>query len=129
MPSAKILPLATQLRATPPARQRFFRPVSARIERARRSMTSFFFSCRRRHASCLSDWSSDVCSSDLASRRDFPLWSTLLLQFRPHFSFGKSEDKSVPPGRRTPKRKKGHYYFTYLIGEGRRFWHCRAIRV
>src|SRR5262245_63476695 len=27
---------------------------------------TFFFSCRRRHTSCLSDWSSDVCSSDLA---------------------------------------------------------------
>src|SRR5205814_4312637 len=29
----------------------------------------FFFSSRRRHTRCLSDWSSDVCSSDLASRR------------------------------------------------------------
>src|SRR5262245_12082084 len=27
---------------------------------------SFFFSIRRRHTSCLSDWSSDVCSSDLS---------------------------------------------------------------
>src|SRR5262245_4933816 len=25
---------------------------------------SFFFSSRRRHTRCLSDWSSDVCSSD-----------------------------------------------------------------
>src|ERR1039458_10651155 len=25
----------------------------------------FFFSSRRRHTICLSDWSSDVCSSDL----------------------------------------------------------------
>src|SRR5262245_66420774 len=29
-------------------------------------VTWFFFSSRRRHTSCLSDWSSDVCSSDLA---------------------------------------------------------------
>src|SRR5262245_66665899 len=29
----------------------------------------FFFSSRRRHTRCLSDWSSDVCSSDLACRR------------------------------------------------------------
>src|SRR5258705_13830478 len=29
----------------------------------------FFFSSRRRHTRCLSDWSSDVCSSDLASSR------------------------------------------------------------
>src|SRR5258705_4743214 len=28
----------------------------------------FFFSRRRRHTRCLSDWSSDVCSSDLSAR-------------------------------------------------------------
>src|SRR5437899_7426307 len=28
----------------------------------------FFFSSRRRHTRCLSDWSSDVCSSDLKLR-------------------------------------------------------------
>src|SRR5262245_64767219 len=28
----------------------------------------FFFSSRRRHTRCLSDWSSDVCSSDLTRR-------------------------------------------------------------
>src|SRR5438045_8003323 len=28
-------------------------------------MIYFFFSSRRRHTRCLSDWSSDVCSSDL----------------------------------------------------------------
>src|SRR5437899_12669386 len=28
-------------------------------------MICFFFSSRRRHTRCLSDWSSDVCSSDL----------------------------------------------------------------
>src|SRR5437899_4287827 len=31
----------------------------------------FFFSSRRRHTRCLSDWSSDVCSSDLASEKGF----------------------------------------------------------
>src|SRR5205814_5302483 len=31
---------------------------------------SIFFSSRRRHTRCLSDWSSDVCSSDLAAQRD-----------------------------------------------------------
>src|SRR5947199_1787518 len=30
-------------------------------------MSLFFFSSRRRHTRCLSDWSSDVCSSDLCS--------------------------------------------------------------
>src|SRR5205814_3920705 len=29
----------------------------------------FFFSSRRRHTRCLSDWSSDVCSSDLPASK------------------------------------------------------------
>src|SRR5258705_8090019 len=29
------------------------------------ALAFFFFSSRRRHTRCLSDWSSDVCSSDL----------------------------------------------------------------
>src|SRR5205814_1490411 len=33
----------------------------------------FFFSSRRRHTRCLSDWSSDVCSSDLYQRITLPL--------------------------------------------------------
>src|SRR5205814_9820689 len=32
-------------------------------------MNLFFFSSRRRHTRCLSDWSSDVCSSDLMRHR------------------------------------------------------------
>src|SRR5471030_3469694 len=32
----------------------------------------FFFSSRRRHTRCLSDWSSDVCSSDLCRRAAAP---------------------------------------------------------
>src|SRR5258706_8854376 len=31
----------------------------------------FFFSSRRRHTRLVSDWSSDVCSSDLWSNRDY----------------------------------------------------------
>src|SRR5437899_5243808 len=31
-----------------------------------RRFTEFFFSSRRRHTRCLSDWSSHVCSSDLS---------------------------------------------------------------
>src|SRR2546429_1033287 len=33
----------------------------------------FFFSSRRRHTRCSRDWSSDVCSSDLAAELDFRL--------------------------------------------------------
>src|SRR5262245_17356937 len=32
--------------------------------RSRVAVSPFFFSSRRRHTRCLSDWSSDVCSSD-----------------------------------------------------------------
>src|SRR5438045_6425985 len=32
----------------------------------------FFFSSRRRHTRCLSDWSSDVCSSDLTGKTAAP---------------------------------------------------------
>src|SRR5262245_48129395 len=37
----------------------------------------FFFSSRRRHTRCLSDWSSDVCSSDLAAEAYAPLYAAL----------------------------------------------------
>src|SRR5215831_20460035 len=40
----------------------------------------FFFSSRRRHTRCLSDWSSDVCSSDL---RAGPLAGNRASRFSP----------------------------------------------
>src|SRR5437016_7683225 len=36
----------------------------------------FFFSSRRRHTRLVSDWSSDVCSSDLIWRKSAPIVST-----------------------------------------------------
>src|ERR1035438_10618063 len=36
------------------------------LTNACRPILFFFFSSRRRHTRCLSDWSSDVCSSDLS---------------------------------------------------------------
>src|SRR5262245_63499107 len=54
----------------------------------------FFFSSRRRHTRCLSDWSSDVCSSDLFLRFAFFAFFALAgvrLAFRSarrRFSFG-----------------------------------------
>src|SRR5262245_64348797 len=38
-------------------------------EDGRAGESCFFFSSRRRHTRCLSDWSSDVCSSDLVRCR------------------------------------------------------------
>src|SRR5205814_6723092 len=40
----------------------------------------FFFSSRRRHTRCLSDWSSDVCSSDLVTLA-WTLFFTLWLSY------------------------------------------------
>src|SRR5471030_2478978 len=42
-----------------------YEPVRTKILRCHPWQEIFFFSSRRRHTSCLSDWSSDVCSSDL----------------------------------------------------------------
>src|SRR5258705_3727381 len=43
-------------------------PHNQRTKQAVSTITlSFFFRGRRRHTRCLSDWSSDVCSSDLSS--------------------------------------------------------------
>src|ERR1039458_3389098 len=39
--------------------------MSRSVLGSKHSPTFFFFSSRRRHTRCLSDWSSDVCSSDL----------------------------------------------------------------
>src|SRR5882724_13620487 len=47
-------------------------------QRPPRPLGTFFFSSRRRHTRCLSDWSSDVCSSDLLPHgvddAHAPLW-------------------------------------------------------
>src|SRR5882724_12505567 len=51
-------------------------------------MFFFFFSSRRRHTRCLSDWSSDVCSSDL-------LWSA-------QQSHESAADRRLEPAGRVP---------------------------
>src|SRR5690554_7333090 len=42
--------------------------LSEGLGRVPASGSVFFFSCRRRHTRCGRDWSSDVCSSDLAKK-------------------------------------------------------------
>src|ERR1035438_10839251 len=66
----------------------------------------FFFSSRRRHTRCLSDWSSDVCSSDLCS----PTWrattrcrsSASTTSSRPRTP--RSGSRPSSPARREPSR-------------------------
>src|SRR5262249_59525319 len=51
----------------------------------------FFFSSRRRHTRLVSDWSSDVCSSDLGIARKTPLapaYATILAQASKRISRG-----------------------------------------
>src|SRR5437899_12054928 len=59
------------------------------------SLVAFFFSSRRRHTSCLSDWSSDVCSSDLLERA----WRThmllCLLEFSGADGLGRNDFRSL----------------------------------
>src|SRR5262245_61534456 len=44
----------------------------------------FFFSSRRRHTRCLSDWSSDVCSSDLYRNPSWGGWGGRYVYRRPY---------------------------------------------
>src|SRR5947199_462394 len=64
---------------------RFLRDVACTRDRHRdhplRADLFFFFSSRRRHTRCLSDWSSDVCSSDLIAallRRPWVAYDALI---------------------------------------------------
>src|SRR3989449_2357573 len=55
----------------------FRRSVHMLCRRDCSSFFFFFFSSRRRHTRCSSDWSSDVCSSDLSVPPPDPICSSL----------------------------------------------------
>src|SRR5215472_18003964 len=59
----------------------------------------FFFSSRRRHTRCLSDWSSDVCSSDL--------WTVVLEGPSTVHSSGEKAAFVVMPRSRSEERRVG----------------------
>src|SRR5437868_15540960 len=89
--------------------------------RGRLSLIFFFFSSRRRHTRSKRDWSSDVCSSDLAFPQGralpdrevcdrAPVVSTRRARPRPHQA-ERSEERRVGKsvehgGRRVMKKKK-----------------------
>src|SRR5262245_65757643 len=76
----------------------------------------FFFSSRRRHTRCLSDWSSDVCSSDLS--RDLgalascPSHATVATRSCPHSASRtnvvRSEERRV--GKECRSRRSEYHY-------------------
>src|SRR5438046_5249127 len=74
----------------------------------------FFFSSRRRHTRLVSDWSSDVCSSDLAELFDERHMRGTLLAYREHRV---SEDFYASPGERD---LTAHVNFTALETWGKR---------
>src|ERR1035438_10550143 len=66
-----------------------------------------FFSSRRRHTRCLSDWSSDVCSSDLFA--EIGGGHTILGHARVfHYRQGRSEERRV--GEEGRSRWSPHHY-------------------
>src|SRR5207247_3810303 len=69
------------------------------------SFFCFFFSSRRRHTRSTRDWSSDVCSSDLAHARFFdPAWSkNLACADAPCAGTGRSRDRPRSEERRVGK--------------------------
>src|SRR5215471_21176464 len=79
-------------------------------------MISFFFSSRRRHTRSLRDWSSDVCSSDLAEEYQGIAFPTRRLYasaspMGPWVTMTRSEERRVGKGvdlggRRIIKKKK-----------------------
>src|SRR5258706_11839648 len=71
--------------------------ISGRCGLLRSGVLFFFFSSRRRHTRLVSDWSSDVCSSDLRKRA----LSRLSLFF------------SLPPPREKGRDEKGLFSFLW----------------
>src|SRR5262245_62570904 len=53
----------------------------------------FFFSSRRRHTRCLSDWSSDVCSSDLLTAPRVELHQRALRGLVHRFELGQAQER------------------------------------
>src|ERR1035441_11031001 len=60
-----------------------------------KQLLSHLFSSRRRHTRCLSDWSSDVCSSDLAIRKSAPRLRTISRPIFARISVRRSEERRV----------------------------------
>src|SRR5207245_4593763 len=99
----------------------------------------FFFSSRRRHTRCYRDWSSDVCSSDLAqllrSRDHTPLWAesyernaadVLAIQREVASRIAQALELELfpaSPATRTPVNSGAHE--AYL--KGRYYWNKRTV--
>src|SRR5205814_4078721 len=74
-----------------------------------RRFKSFFFSSRRRHTRCLSDWSSDVCSSDLTFATGSTVYVRAAGDLTPVFDVLRKEVREVDTGvpMRSEERRVG----------------------
>src|SRR2546429_4679994 len=74
----------------------------------------FFFSSRRRHTRCSRDWSSDVCSSDLARS-----WSPSTTSTRRTCSTWSRSSRRASASRRTDRKStrlnSSHGYISYAV--------------
>src|SRR5258705_585557 len=74
-------------------------------------MCFFFFSSRRRHTRCLSDWSSDVCSSDLLVRfrgeieQVPPMYAAIKHEGRPLYAYARRGESVERAPRRVAIRR------------------------
>src|SRR5262245_9015650 len=83
-------------------------------------LSFFFFSSRRRHTRCLSDWSSDVCSSDLPNRRRcLELSQVLRAPFPPELAHPGADGTRADKGHLAPGVDQDAELLGQMIDPGR----------
>src|SRR2546429_7359440 len=76
----------------------------------------FFFSSRRRHTRCSRDWSSDVCSSDLADGfANANLASALRDGHQHNVHHADAADKKSDGDRKSTRLNSSHGYISYAV--------------
>src|SRR5205814_3288079 len=86
----------------------------------------FIFSGRRQHTSCLSDWSSDVCSSDLVNRVIPPRRNTAGLDVKARLELFDEATRRLERRQRKVRRKR-RATRGWTRSEGRRVGKQRAV--
>src|SRR5438045_4986310 len=78
----------------------------------------FFFSSRRRHTRCLSDWSSDVCSSDLGDEHEAARRALRHPRRRPRPPVSSSRERNRPVrgrDRKSTRLNSSHLGISYAV--------------
>src|ERR1039458_3011628 len=85
----------------------FLLPAPAVVPPASSIFALSFFSSRRRHTRCLSDWSSDVCSSDLSQGPNV------------------ADSPNCPDRCKTPRKRPSIKRGSWLCSDRRELFHSR----